>query len=145
MRNLSLILVCTLFLNGCSNSDRPKLAKVSGTVTLDKMPVAGAAVMFMPVGGGRPAQGLTDAQGKFTLTTFDDGDGAIIGEHKVTVTKMQVTGAKATADGLSGTTEAGEIKEVWLVPQIYSVPETSGLTAKVEKGMQPVPLDLKTP
>jgi hypothetical protein len=143
MRYFSLIVLASLLISGCANSDRPKLAKVSGTVTLDKMPVEGAAVMFMPVGGGRPAQGLTDAQGKFTLTTFEDGDGAIIGEHKVTVTKMQVTGAKATADGLSGTTEAGEIKEVWLVPQIYSVPETSGLTAKVEKGMQPVVLELK--
>jgi hypothetical protein len=144
VRNANRLLILALLLAGCSGSDRPPLAKVSGIVTLDKTPVEGAAVMFMPVAGGRPAQGLTDAQGKFTLTTFDDGDGAILGEHKVTVTKVQITGAKATADGLSGTTEAGQIKEVWIVPQRYSVPETSKLTAKVEKGMQPVPLELST-
>lgn len=142
MRSCSLVIFVVVLLAGCSGSDRPPLAKVSGVVTLDKAPVEGAAVMFMPVAGGRPAQGLTDAQGKFTLTTFDEGDGAIIGEHKVTVTKVQITGAKATADGLSGTTEAGAVKETWLVPQRYSVPETSKLTATVAKGMPPVTLEL---
>jgi hypothetical protein len=120
---------------GCGGSDRPATAPVSGVVLLDGNPVEGAAVMFMPVAGGRPAQGLTDAQGKFALTTFETNDGALLGDHKVSVTKMTITGATETAEGLSGTTDAGEIKETWLVPQKYSLPDTSELTAKVEKGM----------
>lgn len=124
-----------LLAGGCGQSDRPQLAPVTGAVLLDGQPMEGAAVMFIPVAGGRPAQGLTDAQGKFRLTTFEENDGAIVGEHKVSVTKMKVTGATETAEGLSGTVDAANIQETWIVPQRYSLPETSNLTAKVEKGM----------
>ena len=51
-------------------------------------PVEGASVQFVPVDGGPPAFGTTDASGVFTLTTFKQGDGARKGEYKVTVTKM---------------------------------------------------------
>ncbi len=100
--------------------------------------------MFVPVAGGRPAQGLTDAQGKFRLMTFDENDGAIIGEHKVGVTLVKVSGATETADGLSGSVDASTIQETWIVPQKYSQPDTSELTAKVEKGMPEVKFELST-
>lgn len=144
VRIAALLLIALWSLAGCSRSDRPPLAKVSGVVLLDGAPVEGAAVMFMPVAGGRPAQGSTDAQGKFQLTTFDTHDGAIIGEHKVSVTKLETTGVVETADGLSGSVDASAIKEIWHVPQSYSNPENSGLTATVEKGMPEVKLELTT-
>jgi len=80
---------------GCSGGvDRPLTAKVAGRVTLDGQPVAGAFVQFVPqgsgdaqTGGGRPATGHTDAAGNFVLSTFEDGDGAVIGTHRVLVTE----------------------------------------------------------
>ncbi len=39
------------------------------------------------------ASGTTDAQGKFRLTTFENSDGAVLGEHKVTVSKAQANPA----------------------------------------------------
>src|SRR5262245_52825147 len=57
-------------------------ARVSGTVTLNGNPIAGINVAFMP-SSGRPASGVTDASGHFTLSTFGTGDGAVLGSHKV--------------------------------------------------------------
>jgi hypothetical protein len=128
-------LLIVVALSGCSGGDKPKLAPVTGLVTLDGQPVEGAAVMFVPTAGGRPAQGLTDAQGHFELMTFKTGDGALLGEHRVSVTKMTLSGVTTTDDGLSGTTDPSAIKQEWLAPEKYATPETSGLTATVKKGM----------
>ncbi len=60
----------------------------SGTVTFDGKPVDGATVTFIPTEGKiQPATGRTDAQGKYSLTTFRSGDGAQPGAYQVTVTK----------------------------------------------------------
>jgi hypothetical protein len=60
---------------------------VNGSVTLDGKPLSGATVTFMPVDAtsGRMAGGITDDDGQFQLTTFDEGDGALPGEYKATV------------------------------------------------------------
>ncbi|HTN76048.1 MAG TPA: carboxypeptidase regulatory-like domain-containing protein [Pirellulaceae bacterium] len=134
-------LLLLLFASGCGGgSDRPKLAPVKGQVTLDGVAVKDAAVMFMPT-TGRPAMGATDAAGNFELMTYDPGDGALLGDHKVTVTLKKLTGV-VSSDGLSGTAAPGGIQEEWLVPERYSKPETSGLTAKVEPRMAPLEFKL---
>lgn len=80
---------------GCGGSSNP-VAPVNGVVTLNGQPVADMVVTFTPVPGktatvgddnqpGKSATGNTDAEGKFTLSTYERGDGALIGEHKVTV------------------------------------------------------------
>lgn len=68
---------------GCGGSKQP--VPVSGVVTLDGKPLKYTRVTFNPVErGGHMAVGMTDEQGRFTLTTFEDGDGALPGEYKVT-------------------------------------------------------------
>src|SRR5437763_7975974 len=82
-----LVLGCILasLPTGCS---RNGLLEVEGTVLLDNQPVPDATVLFIPEGGsGQPAQGVTDENGRFQLTTFKDKDGALPGAYKVTVTK----------------------------------------------------------
>jgi hypothetical protein len=135
-------LLIVVALVGCGGSDKPKLAPVTGVVTLDGQPIEGAAVMFMPTAGGRPAHGSTDAHGRFELMTFKTGDGALVGEHRVSVTKMKLSGVTTTDDGLSGTTDPTAIKQEWLTPEKYASPETSGLTATVKKGMDELKFDL---
>jgi hypothetical protein len=73
--------------NGCGGG-RPKRARVTGIVMYHGKPVAGAGVTFYPKGGAIGA-GMTDANGRFTLTTFDrtGNDGAILGEHTVSISK----------------------------------------------------------
>ena len=79
---------CLGFL-GCG--DGSKLVSVSGVVTVDGKPYKNAIVSFQPVatGGalnaGMGSTGLTDENGKFTLTTMDGKNGAVVGPHKVRI------------------------------------------------------------
>ncbi len=102
-----------------------ELAPASGKVTLDGQPLADAAVTFVPVEGGPVASGVTDEQGNFSVNTTNK-PGAVPGEHHVTVTKQIVTGVNE-----DGTIAPGGIQTEWIVPQQYSKPDTSGLTATV--------------
>ena len=64
---------------------------MTGVVTLDGKTVEGATVTFNPSGGSdqKPAVGTSGADGKYSLTTFTGGDGALPGLYKVTVSKIQ--------------------------------------------------------
>src|SRR5689334_10008829 len=73
---------------GCGGGGN-KPVRVRGTVTLDGKPVPLASVVFLPLkGGGRLAQGVTDKNGTFELTTYKPNDGALPGDYQVTVTKV---------------------------------------------------------
>lgn len=82
--------VAALLLAGCGGGG-PKLAGVSGVVTVDGKPYKNAVVSFQPQGSGateNPGVGstaLTDENGKFTLTTIDGKPGAVVGRHKVRI------------------------------------------------------------
>lgn len=112
----------------------PNIAPVSGLVTLDGKPVAGAAVLFMPVEGGVPARAATKDDGSFALTTFEEKDGALVGRHRVAVSKVETTGATAGADGLSGKLDGRRMRATSVTPERYGAPATSGLEATVKRG-----------
>jgi len=79
-----------LLLAGCGGGG-PKLACVSGGVTVDGKPYKDAVVSFQPQASGgaeNPGVGstaLTDENGRFTLTTMDGKTGAVVGKHKVRI------------------------------------------------------------
>lgn len=87
---IGLLLFTMLILsNGCGGSG-PEMARVKGQVLLNGEPVPGGKVMFNPVAigdtteaKGRPAMGSVDSNGGFTLTTYESGDGAVVGMHQV--------------------------------------------------------------
>jgi hypothetical protein len=142
------VIVGISVLIGCGPS-RPETVPVSGSVTLDGKPVENASVAFFPVDGGLPARGMTDASGKFTLMTFVAGDGALPGNHRVSVTKSEtVTTAPAVevgGDQMETPTDGGAAENVkHLLPIEYSSPSSSQLSVEVKKGMGPVALDLKS-
>jgi len=70
----------------CRSSATPPTVRVRGTVTYLGKPAEGVSVGFIPE-NGRPASGLTDSSGKFALSTFRTGDGAVPGKHKVLITE----------------------------------------------------------
>lgn len=84
------VLLAVLTFVGCGDSN-PTTYKVTGVVTLDGKIVDGAMVTFTPSGGqdSKPAVGTSGADGKYNLTTFTGGDGALPGAYKVTVSKIQ--------------------------------------------------------
>jgi hypothetical protein len=77
---------------GCDgrDPDLPRLVPVAGTVTLDRDPLSGAMVTFVPCGGtrGRGATGYTDEQGRYQLRAPDGHLGVPVGEYRVIVTKL---------------------------------------------------------
>lgn len=81
-----------LLLAGCTSSEFD-LAPVSGTVTLDGEPVAGARVIFEPqrtgeaaLSAGPSSDGQTDDDGRYVLqTSVKELRGAVVGPHTVTI------------------------------------------------------------
>lgn len=122
---------------GCGNSDRPPMAEVTGTVVYRGQPVEGATVTFLPEAKGmRSAGALTDAEGHFELMTFEDGDGAIVGKHRVTVVKRGPPAATKLPEGMGAAfleekeAQAADQGQP-LLPAKYFSPETSGLEREV--------------
>lgn len=128
--------VCILvFVAGCGGEDdkwadeRPTPVPATGTVLYQGEPVAEATVLFIPIGHNHAATALTDETGQFQLQTFDPGDGAVPGEYKVTVRKVEViTAGGAAQDDV----EAPPPVERSLLPVKYADANTSGLTASVK-------------
>lgn len=87
-----------MIVSGCGGDapkDAPTLFPVSGKVTYKGAPVEGATVSFSSPKSPRVATGQTDAQGVYKLTTKSSNDGAVEGEHVVTIRKV-VAAAGAT-------------------------------------------------
>ena len=85
---------------GCGgNPDQYGVVPVRGVITCKGVPMAKAFVNFTPLDQedrkegrpGRPALGVTDEEGKFELTTYENGDGAIVGKHRVSVGPYSAT------------------------------------------------------
>jgi len=114
----------------------PPAIPVTGTVTYDGKPLEQATVVFLaPVPGksrSLAAVAITDAAGRFVLRTYRDHDGAIAGRHQVTVHKSVTV---SPGDRPLSPNEQGDILDTpvvrHLIPQKYSTPDTSGLTAEV--------------
>ena len=120
-------------LSGCGEAvDRPKTAPVKGVVTYKGQPVDGASVMFFPTTSGRPATAQTNSQGEFTLTTFDTNDGAIIGEHRVTVAKIESVAPQGDPGRTPQATTTTPPKNQ--LPNKYNDPQQSGLKETVKAG-----------
>ena len=152
----SMILTLLLMLglvSGCGGgaADKPKVVKVTGTLTYKSKPVANAQVSFNMEGAPRAAVGITDTNGKFTLGTFSSSDGAVPGEHTVTVTKAAPQSAtvnappspeellKKTAEMQKGNTAEGAAD----IPAKYSSPTTTPLKLKVsETDANDIPIEL---
>jgi hypothetical protein len=90
---------CSLGAAGCGcTSD---IVAVSGRVTLDGQPLAGAVVTFQPIldRGATTATGSvgrTDSEGRFVLRLISpDRPGAAVGEHTVTITTATASGSDA--------------------------------------------------
>jgi len=108
-----LMLVVTV---GCGDA-RPKRVPVSGHVLIDGKPLTFGFIRLVPE-NGRPATGEIGPDGRFTLTTFEPGDGAVLGTHPVTIFALE---------------QLSSTRQKWHAPKKYTDPKTSGLTATVDR------------
>jgi len=139
---------------GCSVDDEIPKFPVTGNVIYKGKPLAGAVVSFTPVSTGRPASAITDASGKYALTTDVSGDGALADTYKVTIAKydrklppeppeaekpgelteesLDITDEyPAGYDEMDAVEKAAAVAKN-LLPSKFSNPDTSPLTVEVK-------------
>jgi hypothetical protein len=81
------LLLLTALLSGCGGSG-VEVAPVSGRVTLDGAPLAGARICFQPeASGGSPSYAASDSDGNYVMGYNRDQQGALIGWHTVSVVR----------------------------------------------------------
>jgi len=132
---------------GCSAepvSQRPKVVPARGMIRFNGKPLEGARVTFAHITAGVSSYGVTDAEGKFTLTTFQPGDGAAPGKYNVGVIKAQEPERHGAKDAPPIFRSGGAPHARWLIPQRYGNPANSGLNAEaMENGDNEIILELK--
>lgn len=144
-----------MILPGCGGADtKPKPVPVKGVVTLRGKPLANARVSFYSTGASMPASGETNDAGEFTLTMFAKGDGALVGENKVTVVSLGGDSGGMTVPDPTKMAK-GEIQppavadrpktsETSEIPKVYSAASSTPVTWKVKPEGDPnVKLELK--
>lgn len=77
---------------GCGGG--PRVAEVEGTVRVGGKPAEKIQVEFWPTTDGPRSIGVTDGEGRFTLTTDDGRKGAVVGAHKVVLRDVGIMGDK---------------------------------------------------
>ena len=105
--------------SGCGGHDnRIPTYPVNGKVAFaDGSTIEGAQITFHPVKeGGRSASGTVEADGTFTLTTYETGDGAVAGLHRVVIDAPFPTDI-----------DFDEVEYVSPIDQRFATERTSGL------------------
>jgi len=124
---------------------------VSGTVTYNGQPVENGQISFVPVDQTkqRAANGFIQG-GRYSLTTVAPQDGALPGEYKVTITSKEADNSQVikTIMEKGGGARQAEVGKATAkakdrVPAKFQLPETSGLTAKVEEHSNTIDFPLK--
>lgn len=132
---------------GCGGANVPMqtTVKVSGVVLLDGKPVEGLDIRFLPTDTtnfklDETPLGRTDSAGKFVLTTYFNGDGAPPGNYLVAVSYPDQIPASEEADETATAIAQAKAKKERAkdgkprFPQVYQVPQKSGLAATVPSG-----------
>jgi hypothetical protein len=128
-------LLWAVALAGCGGGGAT--SPVTGVVTLDGKPLAGASIQFVPQGSGRDATGETDKDGAFVMSTFKPRDGVVPGTYKVVISPPTGT-ADPTPHGSAEDAMAAASKPQTkkqstgpAFPQKYSRPDQTPLTQEV--------------
>jgi hypothetical protein len=136
---------------GCGGDpNKPKLGRVSGKVTYNGQSVSKGVVSFVPSGGpgaqtGQSAAGEIGSDGSYALTTFEQGDGAVLGEHTVLVQAREDDPA-IQGKGMPIPDSKGQLKikpAKSLVPEKYATTEKSPLRFTVKEGSNVFDIELK--
>jgi hypothetical protein len=110
---------------------RPPVYKAAGRVLLDGQPLEGVQVVLHCQELDLTATGRTDQSGRFTLTTYNEGDGFVEGTHSVSLSKRIWEEKRTRYDSPDEPQKVLIPKET--LPKRYTDAATSQLTATIEK------------
>lgn len=138
---------CLLTLSGCGHDYGPT-GRITGRLTMDGKPLSpGTAVSFMQMEKGFLAFGLTDAEGKFEVKSFNEGE-MPVGKYNVMVAPP--AGTPQTKPEYIDPDEAFEHPELLdpvvksEFPDRYRDTTTSGLAFDVKSGTNSFEIDLQS-
>ena len=102
-----LAILATALISGCGggNADNKPTATVTGKVTYNGQPVPGGSLLFSPIRDaksnmpGKAGQATIKSDGTYSVTTYTDGDGAVIGSHRLSFSAPAVAQPQAPAGG----------------------------------------------
>ena len=126
--------------SGCGRGDRVDVYPVKGRITFNGRPmVGGGSIAFLPTGDqkGKAAGGTIAADGTYELTTYEEGDGSMVGDFRVIINQTVVDEPETDLNSDAGGSK-GAAEPVVLVPKkdripfIYSDPANTPLKARVE-------------
>ncbi|MDR2705042.1 MAG: carboxypeptidase-like regulatory domain-containing protein [Planctomycetaceae bacterium] len=135
------LLLFTVSIIGCDSG--VQYLPVTGTLTVDGVPMEGVTLSFIPTSGGTTASATTNVQGEFVVTTSHH-DGCIPGEYAVAVFKLEQNRLPAASSTSVGPPVGPPPVIKNLLPPKFSRTETSGLHATVESGMKPLTFNIIT-
>jgi len=111
---LSALLLFSCWGCGSSSGTMAPLIQVKGKVTYKGQPLTKGTIRFEPNGYGRMATGKIQPDGTFVLSTLQQNDGVVAGNHKVSIS------------------DTGSTPRKELVPKKYADAAASKLTADVD-------------
>ncbi len=123
---------------GCGPGNPLQIVPVSGTITFDGQPCPAAGrVGFTPLESApglprRPGAGPFDVDGKFQVTSFEEGDGLVPGRYSVRVRCYSGPITDMTSDDM--------LADLSYVAEGYKAEEVT-----IEPGDDPVVLNLDVP
>jgi len=136
-RQWAVVLISVVLLVGCGGVDRLETVPKTGTVTLDGVALQSGSVIFYPE-RGPAAKGVIQPDGTFSLMTYEEGDGAVLGLHRVAVICRESQGEASQETAMQGEMPLGKS----LIPVDFSDPDSSGLTATIIDDGQEIELKL---
>lgn len=134
---------------GCGGYDYGPTGTVTGRLTMDGKPLpAGHNVSFMDMEKGYLAFGTTDADGNFTVQSWNEGN-MPAGKYKVTIAPP--AGTAPAEEGNYSAEEIFDNPELleapapnMVFPRKYGSTTTSGLEYQVEEGENHFDIDIKS-
>jgi hypothetical protein len=127
-------------LPGCGGGEF-KTAPVTGKVTYQGQPVTAGSLTFAPVASGekalagRPGTGAVKSDGTYTLSTHKEGDGAVVGPHRVSYSPPPAENKTIEVDGSVQAVEPTE-------PQPYQGLAPKQPQVDVAKGSNTIDIEL---
>ncbi|MDR2115259.1 MAG: carboxypeptidase-like regulatory domain-containing protein [Planctomycetaceae bacterium] len=134
------LLLFVVAITGCGSGI--KYLPVTGTLTIDGVPMEGVTLSFVPISGGTTASATTNAQGEFSVTTSNH-NGCISGEYNIIVFKLEQSQLPAASQTSVGPPHGPPVIKNLLPPK-FAKTETSGLHTTIEPDMKPLVLNIKT-
>lgn len=131
---ISLAICLTALIVGCSNGNM-KTAVVKGKITFNGKAVPIGTISFVPEGNKPAATGQIQKDGSYELSTYGDGDGAVLGKHTVMIIAVDAQEGALPED-------KNPVPPA-IIPDKYFNNQTSGLTANVEDKVNEINFELK--